>query len=93
MATPGVEARLSARAPPQVRDLIAQAADAVGATVNQFVVQSAVEKATEVLERERVVSLSSSGAEAVLALMESPPEPSGPLKEALRSRESLLCPQ
>jgi uncharacterized protein (DUF1778 family) len=83
--------RLTARVPPSVRELIAQAAQAVGATVNQFLVQSAVEKATEVLERERVISLSSRDAETIFELMENPPEPSERLREALRSRESLLC--
>lgn len=85
------EERLTARVPPNVRELIAQAAQAVGATVNQFLVQSAVEKATEVLERERVLSLSSRDAQKVFDLMETPPSPSECLKEALRNRESLLC--
>lgn len=85
------EERLTARVPPSVRDLIAQAAQAVGATVNQFLVQSAVEKATEVLERERMISLSSRDAETVFGLMENPPSPSERLREALRARESLLC--
>jgi uncharacterized protein (DUF1778 family) len=83
--------RLTARVPSGVRELIAQAAQTVGATVNQFLVQSAVEKATEILERERVISLSSRDAETIFDLMESPPEPNERLTEALRSRESLLC--
>lgn len=85
------EERLTARVPPSVRELIAQAAQAVGATMNQFLVQSAVEKATEVLERERVISLSSRDAQMVFDLMENPPEPSARLKEALRRRERLSC--
>lgn len=91
MATPSVEARLSARVPPQVRDLISQAAEAVGATVNQFLVQAAVERATEILERERVIALSARDAQVVFDLLENPPDPSGALREALRSREGLLC--
>ncbi len=91
MSTVRAEERLSARVPPNVRDLISAAAQAVGATMNQFLVQSAVEKATEILERERVISLSARDAELVFDLMENPPEPSGALTEALRSREALLC--
>lgn len=91
MSTTRVEERLSARVPPSVRELISQAAQAVGATVNQFLVQSAVEKATEILEKERVISLSSRDAQTIFSLMESPPEPNEELKRALQSRESLLC--
>lgn len=91
MSTARAEERLSARVPSNVRELIAQAAQAVGATVNQFLVQSAVEKATEILERERVISLSSRDAATIFDLLENPPQASDALKEALRSRESLLC--
>ena len=85
MATARVEVRLSARVPANVRELIALAAQAVGATMNQFLVQSAVEKATEILERERVISLSSRDAQTVLDLMENPPEPNEALRACLKS--------
>ena len=91
MSTVKAEERLSARVPANVRDRIVLAAQAIGATVNQFLVQSALEKATEILERERVISLSSRDAKTVFDLMDSPPAPSNALKGALRSREALLC--
>ncbi len=91
MSTAKAEERISARVPSHVRDRIAMAAQAMGATVNQFLVQSAVEKATEVLERERVISLSSNDAKIVYALLDAPPAPSDALKSAVRSRKGLLC--
>ncbi len=44
--------RVSARMPLHVYDMLSQAAELSGATVNQFLVQSALEKAQKVMERE-----------------------------------------
>jgi uncharacterized protein (DUF1778 family) len=77
--------------PTAVYDRIAEAAQTVGATLNQFLVQSALEKADEILERERVITLSSKAAKTVFDLMENPPEPNEHLKKAMRRREKVLC--
>ena len=44
--------RVSARVPQQVYEILAQAAEATGATLNQFLVQSAYEKAQKIIEDE-----------------------------------------
>lgn len=86
------EERIPARMPTAVYEKIAEAAQAVGATLNQFLVQSAVEKATAILEQERAITLSATAATTVFDLMENPPEPNERLKKAMGRRKVLLCP-
>jgi uncharacterized protein (DUF1778 family) len=49
------------------------AADLIGATVNQFVVQAAIEKANRNIERESVMLLSSRESARLLELIDNPP--------------------
>jgi len=93
MSRTAAEERIPARMPTAVYERIAEAAQTVGATLNQFIVQSALEKADEILERERVITLSSKAAKTVFDLMENPPEPNERLKKAMRHREKTLCRQ
>lgn len=91
MALTKTEERIPARMPREVYERIAQAAQAVGATLNQFLVQSAVEKANEILERERTINLSTQAAKKVFDLLDTPPAPAEQLIKALEQRKSLLC--
>lgn len=91
MARTIAEERIPARMPTAVYDRLVAAAQAVGATLNQFLVQSALEKANAILEEERVIKLSETSAEAVFNLMENPPEPNEYLKNALQNRKETLC--
>jgi uncharacterized protein (DUF1778 family) len=91
MAVNKTEERIPARMPLEVYERIAAAAQTVGATLNQFLVQSALDKANDILERERVIRLSTKAAEALFGLIENPPDPNDRLKEALHQREALLC--
>lgn len=93
MARPVAEERIPARMPTAVYERIVEAARSVGATLNQFLVQSALEKADEILERERVITLSSKSAKTVFDLMENPPVPNERLKKAMRRHEKTLCPK
>lgn len=87
------EERIPARMPSAVYDRIVEAAQSVGATLNQFLVQSALEKANEILERDRIVKLSAASAKTVFDLMENPPVPNERLNAAMRRREEVLCPK
>ena len=91
MALNKTEERIPARMPLEVYERIAAAARTVGATLNQFLVQCALDKANEILERERVITLSTMAAEAFFCLIENPPDPNDRLKEAMHQREALLC--
>ena len=76
--------RITARVSDSVRDTLEQAAELLGATVNQFVVQTAYLEAQRVIERESVIRLSQKDARRVHALLDNPPKPNKRLKDAVR---------
>jgi uncharacterized protein (DUF1778 family) len=77
--------RITARVSGSVRDTLEQAAELLGSTVNQFVVQTAYVEAQRVIERETVIRLSQQDAQQVLALLDSPPKPNKRLKDAVKA--------
>lgn len=81
--------RLTARVNPRVYRTINDAASLVGATANQFLVQAALEKATAILEEERIVSLTAADSETFFAALESPPQPNPALKRAFKKHKEL----
>lgn len=91
MALNKTEERIPARMPHEVYERIVAAARAVGATLNQFLVQAAIDKANEILERERIISLSLKDADTLFNLIDNPPEPNDRLKEIMNQRKALLC--
>ncbi len=70
--------------PYHVHERLTHAAEISGATLNQFVVQSALEKANSVLEREQVLNLTYRDAEALFEIIENPPLPNELLIKAAR---------
>lgn len=85
-----VHPRLTARVTPRVLETIAEAAALVGATVNQFVAQSAFERAQRILENERVIHLTDRDAQSILDALENPPAPTSALEKAVRRHTELL---
>jgi uncharacterized protein (DUF1778 family) len=77
--------RITARVPQDVQDTLERAAELLGATLNQFVVQAALTEARRVIERDRVIQLSSVDAAFLLNLLEKPPAPKARLRKALQS--------
>jgi uncharacterized protein (DUF1778 family) len=65
--------RLTTRLTEHVQDKLQTAADLVGATLNQFVVQAALEKAERVIESESTLVLTRAESLRLLELMENPP--------------------
>jgi len=57
----------------------------VGATLNQFLVQSAIEKAQTVIENERLIKMTTRSANTFFDAVENPPAPSEKLKDAMRA--------
>ena len=80
--------RITARVPQNVQDTLQQAADLLGATLNQFVVQAALSEAQRVIERERVIHLSSKDAAFLVSLLEAPPKPNARLRRAFQDYNS-----
>ena len=81
----GPRKRITARVSENVRSTLEQAAELLGATVNQFVVQTAYQEAQRILERESVIRLSQTDARRVLALLDSPPKANRALKDAVKA--------
>jgi uncharacterized protein (DUF1778 family) len=81
MMTTQTAKRLTTRITEHVQDKLQAAADLIGATLNQFVVQAAMEKAEKIIESESVVILSRKEALKLLERMENPP----PMNDALKA--------
>ena len=77
--------RVSARVPAHVYNTLAQAADLLGATLNQFLVQSALEKAKTVIENERLIRMTTRSAKTFFDAVENPPAPNKKLKDAIKA--------
>jgi uncharacterized protein (DUF1778 family) len=77
--------RVSARVPAHVYGTLAQAADLMGATLNQFLVQSAIEKAQTVINNERLIIMTTRSANTFFDAMENPPAPNEKLKDAMKA--------
>jgi len=80
--------RITARVSDSVRDTLEQAAELLGATVNQFVVQTAYAEAQRVIERESVIRLSQADAHKILGLLDHPPKPNQRLKAAVKTYQA-----
>lgn len=76
--------RIGARVPHAVYETLCRAAELSGATVNQFLVQSALKEAQAVIEREEVIRLLPRDWNWLLDLMDNPPKPNARLKAAMK---------
>lgn len=77
--------RVSARVPDHVYRTLIQAADLMGATMNQFLVQSAMEKAQKVIENRYVIELTTRSAKTFFDAVENPPAPNKKLRDAMKA--------
>lgn len=76
--------RIGARVPHEVYETLCRAAELTGATVNQFLVQSALKEAQAVIEREEIIRLSPRDWNWLLELTENPPQPNAKLAAAMK---------
>ena len=81
--------RVSARVPSHVYTMLTEAAELSGATLNQFLVQSAFEKAQLIIEQERVISMTQQSASIFFNALEKPPAPGKKLKKAVKAYKRL----
>ncbi len=79
--------RITTRVTEDMHTLLAEAATLVGSTVNQFVVQSAYEKAKKVIEDNRFVSLSSQASKNFIEALDNPPKANDKLKTAFHAHK------
>lgn len=76
------ETRLVARTTMEIQEIIQRAADYSGATLSQFIVESAMEKARNLIERTETLHLSMASADALFAALDNPPKANTKLLEA-----------
>ncbi|MBN4063819.1 DUF1778 domain-containing protein [Cardiobacterium sp. AH-315-I02] len=76
------ETRLVARTSTEIQEIIQRAADYSGATLSQFLIESAMERARNVIERTETLHLSMAGADALFAALENPPKANARLLKA-----------
>jgi len=67
-------ARVSARITPSVYGTLSDASAITGSTLNQFLVQAALEKAHAVIEHENKIKLNRKSTKHLLELIENPPQ-------------------
>lgn len=86
------ETRLVARTSTEVQEVIQRAADYSGATLSQFLIESAMEKAHDVIQRTESLHLSMDAADSLLAALENPPKANSKLlRAAKRYRDDVNC--
>ena len=76
--------RVSARIPIPAYQTLIRAAEISGATLNEFLVQAAIEKAQTIIEKDQTITLSIKSAEVFFHAIENPPKPRKKLKEAMK---------
>ncbi|KMW74368.1 hypothetical protein TI10_00825 [Photorhabdus luminescens subsp. luminescens] len=76
------ETRLVAITSTEIQEIIQRAADYSGATFSQFLIESAMERARNVIEQTETLHLSMAGADALLAALENPPKANSKLLKA-----------
>ena len=74
---------ITARVTLAVQEKLREAEDWVGMTINQFVVQSALEKAEQIIDHETMIGVTRRDAAMLIDLLENPPKPKPALKRAL----------
>jgi uncharacterized protein (DUF1778 family) len=82
--------RITARLPISSRSIIERAAAIYGASINQFIVQAAVERANQVLQSMETVKLSSRDAQVFMDALANPPELNQKLLDAVLAHNRLI---
>jgi len=80
-------ARINVRVSSGVQSRLQEAADLMGATVNQFLVQAGLKEADRVIEHERLLVPSARDAKKILNLLDNPPPPNARLRAALKRHQ------
>ncbi|WP_417656477.1 DUF1778 domain-containing protein [Pseudidiomarina aestuarii] len=74
--------RITARIPKHIKDDIQAAADMVGSQLNDFIVQAALQKAQEIIARDKLIELTVEDSKVFYNAIDNPDEPNAKLKAA-----------
>lgn len=77
-------ARVSARISPKVYNTLTEASEITGSTLNQFIVNAALEKAQAIIENENKIRLNKQSARHLFELIENPPKANPKLAQAMK---------
>jgi uncharacterized protein (DUF1778 family) len=67
----------------QIHEVLQQAADILGTTLNQFMVQASFEKAQTIIENEKIIRMNKAEAEVFFNALDNPPPPNDKLLKAV----------
>ena len=91
--------RVSARIPIHAYQTLIRAAEISGSTLNQFLVQAAIEKAQTIIEKDQTIiekdqtiNLSLKSASVFFNAIENPPKPTRKLREAMKKYRASFDP-
>lgn len=84
--------RVSARIPIHAYQTLIRAAEISGSTLNQFLVQAAIEKAQTIIEKDQTINLSIKSASVFFNAIENPPKPTRKLREAMKKYRASFGP-
>ncbi len=82
--------RITARVSEQVKETLMIASDLMGATLNQFLIQAALEKAEDIIDKDKRIHLSYKDAEVFFNTLDYPPETNLKLKKAIERYKATL---
>lgn len=74
--------RITARVSQVVVERLQEAAEFTGSTLNQFLIQAALEKADRIIEKEKTIHLSVNDAAMLINMLENPSKPNAALTRA-----------
>lgn len=84
-------ARMDLRVDPTIKDLATRASALIGSrSLSEFVSQAVREKATKVIEKYEVITVSNRSYDAFVAACEAPPAPNAALLAAQRRRKQRI---
>ncbi len=84
------QARLVARVSVDIQETIKKAATYSGATVTQFLIDSALDKARSVINDVEVIKLTNKASSEMMRLLDNPPKPNEYLLKAKAKYERLI---
>jgi uncharacterized protein (DUF1778 family) len=74
--------RITNRVPQTIALKLQEAADLTGSTLNQFMVQAALEKAERIIDREKTIYFSVNDAAMLMNMLDNPSKPNAALTRA-----------
>ncbi|MEO5933044.1 MAG: DUF1778 domain-containing protein [Duganella sp.] len=80
--------RITARVSNPIAEKLQEAADLTGATLNQFLVQAALEKAQLIIDREYMIRYTREDAAMLINLLDAPPAPNEALIKAFEQHKN-----